>query len=83
MTNPITPNPSIFTGIKSVIMSICSSIVKSCNQIDSSLDISQDLIDTCKVHSSSLLSETQLTCDSQLLLLEQSLPTPETASTSS
>ena len=70
--NNLPTNPGIFSAIKYAIVSLCSTLCKIFSQADSALDVTQDLIDTAKVHSNQLLEESKLESEQQLARLKSS-----------
>lgn len=70
MSNTTNESMGIFTAIGKILASVTRTAVKTCEQAESLLDVSQDAIDTMKVHSSQMLEETKLKKEKQLAALE-------------
>ena len=70
MSNQTEKQLGIFATIGFVFRTACSVIVKLCTQTESTLDVSQDLIDVAKAHSSNFKQQTQQDLDAQLKAAE-------------
>ena len=72
MNNTTTPTSlGIFAAIKQVLVTICTSVIKACKLVDTSLDAAQDVADSGKVLTAALKEETIINSAKQLKLLEQ------------
>jgi len=60
----------VFASIKRVLITICTSLVKACTLVDTSLDAAQDVADSGRILTQQLKQETQLTADAQLSALK-------------
>lgn len=74
MTTTTTPTKTtsigMFSAMKHVIVTICTSIVKACTLVDTSLDAAQDIADSGRILTSQLKEETLITAKAQLKLLD-------------
>ena len=73
VTNMNNKQLGIFATIGLVFRTACSVLVKACTQSESIMDISQDLIDTGKAHSSNFKQTSILELNAQLADAESTL----------
>jgi len=69
-TNTHISTLGVFASIKRVLITICTSLVKACTLVDTSLDAAQDVADSGRILTQQLKQETQLTADAQLSALK-------------
>ena len=60
----------VFASIKRVLITICSSLIKTCTLVDTTLDAAQDVADSGKILTSQLKQETKLTADAEISALK-------------
>ena len=69
-TNTQHSSRGLFASIKHVLVTLCTSLIKACTLVDTTLNAAQDIADSGKILTSQLKQETELNADAEISALK-------------